>query len=577
MHGWNIGMGGVGIRKRTLCVLLGSGLVLGQSTWCNKNYMKTQPVVPPGGEFPIPDTSTAPLLQLGCGQAVKPYLPEDTAQHGNDNSFVSILVDTPVIFTKNPGASPITLPSGGSLPQPLSVTVNLDGKKLVSGNVPVNATKTPLMFSLSTIQPRTKAYNLTCTATTADGKQKFTASTLFTFLPEKPKDIGSVTKMDMRTGALLARPANGTSGPYERIFPIGFYTQFDSFLARNISAIKVLKDQGFNIIHPVPSFANMTALNAVLDEMQRVGLYLMYDMRATYMNDTSVTAQVNSIKKRPNLLLWYTADEPDGTSDPLNATLHSKNLINSLDGGDGAGGSGYHPVSLVLNCENYEFTAYSNGADILLQDTYTIGNNLSHSSEWDTPCTDDYGDCGCDNCHLGFEDIVVRMEESYERISINGWALEKTVWAVPQAFGNESYWKRFPTGKEFVVQSVIGINHGGLGVVPWDDPTPADIKTSASALALSIPKMTPFILDPTAKVCQLTTTTGIDVGLWTVGNKTLVLATNMEYQNATLDLTTLGLGNVGTVSTVLNSGVSLRGKTTVEFSDVGSGGFVVGV
>jgi hypothetical protein len=78
------------------------------------------------------------------------------------------------------------------------------------------------------------------------------------------------------------------------------------------------------------------------------------------MNASSVISQVNSIKSRANLLLWYTGDEPDGTSDPLNATLNSANLIVSLDGGaagtGGALGVGYHPVSLVLNCQNYYFT-----------------------------------------------------------------------------------------------------------------------------------------------------------------------------------------------------------------------------
>jgi hypothetical protein len=74
------------------------------------------------------------------------------------------------------------------------------------------------------------------------------------------------------------------------------------------------------------------------------------------MNSTSVTTQVNHIKSRPNLLLWYTGDEPDGTSDPLDATVTASNLITSLDGGDGAGGAGYHPVSLVLNCQNYFWT-----------------------------------------------------------------------------------------------------------------------------------------------------------------------------------------------------------------------------
>lgn len=76
----------------------------------------------------------------------------------------------------------------------------------------------------------------------------------------------------------------------------------------------------------------------------------------TYTDASAVTAQVNHIKSRPNLLVWYTADEPDGTSDPLNATLIASNLITSMDGGDGKGGAGYHPISLVLNCENYYFT-----------------------------------------------------------------------------------------------------------------------------------------------------------------------------------------------------------------------------
>ena len=94
------------------------------------------------------------------------------------------------------------------------------------------------------------------------------------------------------------------------------------------------------------------------------------------MNATSVTEQVNMIKNRKNLLLWYTGDEPDGTSDPLNATSSARALINSLDGG------GYHPVSLVLNCENYFFGEYTTGTDIVMQDTYMIGNNVTFSSEW---------------------------------------------------------------------------------------------------------------------------------------------------------------------------------------------------
>ena len=92
------------------------------------------------------------------------------------------------------------------------------------------------------------------------------------------------------------------------------------------------------------------------------------------MNNTAVTEEVNRIKNSPALLLWYTGDEPDGTSDPLNATSIAYDLIYSLDG--------YHPVSLVLNCENYYWPEYSAGADIIMQDTYPIGINATWSVRW---------------------------------------------------------------------------------------------------------------------------------------------------------------------------------------------------
>jgi len=547
---------------------------LGQ-TWCNKNYMVTEPVTDPGGRFPIPAISSSPLLALRCGPAIRPYLPEDAA-HASATSPVAILIDTPVTFSEIDNAVPITLGPGT-----LDVTVSVNGKTLTSGVVPLNATKHALPFSLSTLKAQKAAYTITCSATFSSSKQTFSAKGMLTYLPDPPADIGSVTKFDARTGALLVRPLGGPkTAAFEPIFPIGFYTEFGSYLEENYATLLPERaKQGFTVVHPVPSFDNITTLDQVLDKMEEVGLYLMYDMRGTYMNDTSVTEQVNHIKSRKNLLLWYTADEPDGTTDPLNATALSANLINSLDGGDGLGGAGYHPVSLVLNCENFEFTAYASGADLVLQDTYTIGNNLSFSTVWGAPCTDDFGDCGCDNCHTGFPDIATRMDEFKQRLFVNGWELTKAVWAVPQGFGNETYWPRYPTGREWVIESILGINHGGVGVVSWDESPPltADVKASASSLALALVNMKPFILSPTATIRQVTTQSGIDVGLWTVGAQTLVLATNINTQNLSLALTDLHLsGGAGKVKQVFDSGTSISSDgRTLHFGSTGSGGFVV--
>ena len=32
-------------------------------------------------------------------------------------------------------------------------------------------------------------------------------------------------------------------------------------------------------IHPIPPFSNLTALSEVVERMEKVGIYLMYDMR----------------------------------------------------------------------------------------------------------------------------------------------------------------------------------------------------------------------------------------------------------------------------------------------------------
>ena len=92
------------------------------------------------------------------------------------------------------------------------------------------------------------------------------------------------------------------------------------------------------------------------------------------MNLTAVEEEVNRVKNSPALLLWYTGDEPDGTSDPLNATTFAYDEIYKLDG--------FHPVSLCLNCQDYYWTEYSAGADIILADPYMIGNNMTWSSQW---------------------------------------------------------------------------------------------------------------------------------------------------------------------------------------------------
>ena len=113
-------------------------------------------------------------------------------------------------------------------------------------------------------------------------------------------------------------------------------------------------------------------------------------LASSYQDTVSVSTQVNSLKHRKNLLLWYTADEPDGPGDPLTATRAAYDLIYELNG--------YHPMSIVLNCADLLFEDYVSGADIILPDIYMISNDVTFFTKYNTPCMKYFGCFGCDNC-----------------------------------------------------------------------------------------------------------------------------------------------------------------------------------
>lgn len=201
--------------------------------------MASSPIVPPGGQFPIAATSSTPLLAFRCAPAIRPYLPEDVSKPA------SIIIDTPVTFSAVTGARAITLPPHGA-GSSLTVTISHNGRTLAEGRVPLNASKVELPFSLEGFRPQKDAFDLTCTATLTNPgtkTQKFTASAALSFLPSPPPGR-SVTKMDLRSGAILAKPANGKEGDYQAVFPIGFYTDFSDYLATNLSVINAIKAEG---------------------------------------------------------------------------------------------------------------------------------------------------------------------------------------------------------------------------------------------------------------------------------------------------------------------------------------------
>jgi hypothetical protein len=511
-------------------------------TWCGKNYMANQSVVPPGGQFVLPTQSVEPLLSFRCAPVFRPYLEEDAKS-------AAFVVDTPIVYDWITGAEPISVSSNSSSSSgsnglgSLSVTINV-GSIHTTANVPLNATGIQIPLDISMLNAQKTAYNVTCSATysapSSSGsqcanEQKFNTSSSLLYLPDTN---ASVTKTDLRTGALWVRPASGKGGAFAPFVPQGFYVNFENHLATNLSMINQLKADGFNTLHPIPPYNNLTIFHQVINMTISAGMYIVYDMRSNYQNLSAVAQQVNTYASIPNLLNWETAHEPDGNSDPQNAAQATYDLIYQLDG--------YHPVSIVLNCQDYNFSPYVNGADIVLEDAYPIGINGTWSAVWNTECTPDFGHCGCDNCDGGLWDVKARIQTYKDRLNILGFDRTKSVWTTPQAFGSGAYWNTTPTGLQWAAMGFTSFSHGALGSKSYQYPTTtgnvSTIEGTATDLTVLIKQyVQPFLVDPNATSARYNYQ-GLDAGLWYNGTSYLLLVVNMNSADVYAPYRDLGLG-----------------------------------
>ncbi|KAF8125647.1 hypothetical protein EV363DRAFT_1402396 [Boletus edulis] len=436
------------------------------SAWCGKNFMPNQTVVPPGGQFQLPASSNEPLVAFRCAPAFRPYLEEDA----KDAAFI---IDTPIIYQYIQGASLISLPSSGSECDDLgTMDVQLSiGHIFARQAVPLNSTGYEITVDISSLPAQKIGYNVSM--------QCYISSR---------NAIIAYPATDLRTGALWARPADGKGGDFQPFIPQGFYVPFDQYLAKNLSLIEQLKADGFNTIHPVPPYDNATLFEQLLNRTVELGLYLIYDMRSNYQNLTAVTQQVQAYSSLPNLLLWETAHEPDGSADPFGAARSTYDLIYEMDG--------YHPISIVLNCEDYNFAPYVEGADIVLEDAYPVGINATFSPS--------------------FKD----------RLNILGYDRTKTVWSTPSGIWQWSLLDTTPTGPQWAAMGLTSFSHG------------------ATALTVVIAEtVQPFLVDPEV-THETFNVGGVDAGLWDNGTAYLLLVTSFDAADVYVAWADVGLGEV---------------------------------
>ncbi|EED14640.1 conserved hypothetical protein [Talaromyces stipitatus ATCC 10500] len=484
--------------------------------WCGKPYKSGSPNINPGGQLTQPQPSPNPLLYVQIEPRHSIYVSSEES--------ATFIVDAALSDYYGSPYSNSTQVLGSSTPEPFSdlyfsILAESIDQVLVTNSVRINTTNNLFDFNIAQLTPQFDPYDIVLYGASSDGNQTYSTATKLFYLPDKQP--GSITKIDNLNGNLLYRN-NATNNTFVPFFAFGFYTSWGGYLEPSLENLKAYYDLGYSAVHPIPSFSDN--LTTVLDYMDELNLMFQYDMRGTYTNLTSVKEQVNLVKDYSSLLAWYTADEPDGNQDPLNATTLAYETIGQIDK--------YHPVGLVLNCQNYHFEEYSAGADYLMEDAYPIGINATWS-KWGTLCNATYGDCGCDNCLGELQDVSNRIDDIAEYQEWLGqWS--KPIWAVPQSFYGEGYWDRNPTAEETWVMNQLALNHGAKSIMLWAFPTVDELATANSQQSKVLTKspVLEFVTGGQPTRLSVKAFESLDVSYWIVGQQALVSIVNLEYADA---------------------------------------------
>ncbi|KIH92810.1 hypothetical protein SPBR_02505 [Sporothrix brasiliensis 5110] len=574
---------------RRLCLLTAASTVAGQQTgnhpdwprWCGKVYESGYPSFNPGGQTVEPPRSPdGPFLYVQVTPRYSLYL--DSEAQGE---FVVRTTLSPYFGLELPSA-PSSDGTGVDANRLLNFTISLDSQEdsdsdttgtnsikasnvLVRGAVrfnfsgvttqdtivPFNLTAASASLGGGPLNTSFAPQNVTLTGWVAspNGSSNVTyvakSSNLF-YLPDNT--TGSVSRLDNAYGGFMFRGARGQStgntsdsAGFRPYFPYGYYASYDGFLTGatdNASAAATIDPYaafGLNAMTPLTQYPQSAAAFAYMAD--HTGLGIQFDLREGYTNQSWVAEQVTAARDNAALFSYWSADEPDGHQDPFQAPVQARDTIRRLDP--------YHPVAVVLNCQNYYFAEYAAGADVLMEDVYPIGINTTGVSKWGTVCNSTLGDCGCDNCRggdYGIRDVADRLDDlaRYEAWSgpQQGSPWPKTKIHNPQSFHGESYWARDPTPAEAWAMSLVAVNHGAQGLIAWVYPVQANTTAAGSVLpaahgtlaqVLTRSPVVDFIVG-NARPTRLPAATdhpNVDIACWRRGDHLLVSVVNAAYED----------------------------------------------
>lgn len=484
-------------------------------TWCGKVYEKQNPVVPPNGAFTIPVSKPYQMLYLDIKPRYTIFLEKDLA--------VELIVEA--AYSKIFGI-PIANENSTNLPKTLEVEFECEETRVIlkTTSIPIDSKKNIVSFDINLLPPRLESYQVSVKGKLPNSEQIYLASTEIYVLPAR--DYGSAVKIDsLHGGSYIQNSANQYVGWYP-VFPYGMFADGKVTIPTNINStyLHTYADLGFNSILIVPDAGapdqtyNSTELQIYWDIMDEINLLNIYSLQFAYQNRTRIENQVNLWKNRNTLFSYHIADEPDGWYHPVEKTRLAYDQIKKLDP--------YHPIQLVLNCQNFHYTEYASGADIILEDAYPIGTNPYHSVLWDTPCNSTYGDCGIDNGKGEIKDVADRMDSLYlyqSQIEHAGW---KPIWPTIQEFEKQDYWNRQPTTDEVINMAMLSLNHDAKGITYWLYTNPDDqgVKGAQTvAKILQNYEITKFFMGALAiKNLPVEGHSLMDVSAWLIGDQLLV-------------------------------------------------------
>ncbi|KAI1111735.1 hypothetical protein F5Y14DRAFT_464329 [Nemania sp. NC0429] len=497
--------------------------------WCGKVYQSGYPAFEPGGHTVEPPTNGSTFLHVQFRPRYSLYLATEKQASFVVNAALSPWFGDPYADSTNHGSEPEKEAFDDLL---FSIHLAESGAQLVKSRIRINQTGVEFPFDLSKLKlkPRTAPYAVVLTGTSPrGGSRKYTATSELLYLPETPRG-GSATKIDNLNGGLLFKSAR-TAGRFVPLLPYGYYGLYNGSDDPGV-ADAFVRDytSGGNGLNAIVSLAGFPDTNPVYDSMDAQGLHFMFDLRGSYKNLTETETRVNTIKHHSSLFAYWTADEPDGWQVPFDKTPAAQALIHKLDP--------YHPVAITLNCQDYYFGAYAAGGDVLMEDVYPIGINASFS-KWGTACNATLGDCGCDNCAGGVQDVPRRLDDlSRYEARLGRWPLPK--FHNPQVFHGEDYWARDPSFAEARAMNALAFHRGATGIFGWTWPGSAELFDVHSAMArvVTAPPVRDFLLlaggpQPLRDVGkgQGLGHALVDAAYWVRGDRALVSVVNGAYDD----------------------------------------------